>query len=367
MITNFAALTTEQKVVWMRDVYSEARDMMFVNNFMGTSANNMIQKITALTKTEKGEEALMFLVADLVGDGTVGDNQREGNEEEMKSYNAKIRIDLISNQVKNKGKMADQRTVIRFRLQGRDKLAYWLANRTDQLVFLTMSGISYAYYNNGAPRINSQFPDLAFADDVMAPSPSRHVNWNGNELEAGDTSVITTAYTPSYKMLVQIAAYAKNHYIKPLLAGGKEYYMLLVQPGTLAMLKQDPDYLKAIITAMPRSAKNPFFTGGTVTVDGLVLHEHRLVYNTSGAAIGQKWGAAGDVNGTRTLCCGAQALGMVDLGPPEWVEKGFDYETKQGISIDKMLGLLKPQFHSIYDKSIEDFGLLAVNHYLNFI
>ena len=38
------------------------------------------------------------------------------------------------------------------------------------------------------------------------------------------------------------------------------------------------------------------------------------------------------MDGTRTLLCGAQALGMADLGPPEWDEEYFDYKTKQGIN-----------------------------------
>jgi hypothetical protein len=29
-----------------------------------------------------------------------------------------------------------------------------------------------------------------------------------------------------------------------------------------------------------------------------------------------------------------------------------------------MFGFLKPKFYSIYDKSVEDFGMIAVDHYL---
>src|SRR5690606_35287347 len=101
--------------------------------------------------------------ADLVDDGVIGDDEREGNEEEMQNFEVELSIDLISHQVKNKGKMADQKTVINFREQAKDRLAYWLANRIDQLVFLTLSGISYAFHNNGKPRVGSSFPSLAFA------------------------------------------------------------------------------------------------------------------------------------------------------------------------------------------------------------
>lgn len=138
-----------------------------------------------------------------------------------------------------------------------------------------------------------------------------------------------------------------------------------MKPGTLAQLKKDADYQRAVVAlAQKDGAKSPWFTGGTVTIDGAVIHEHRLVYSTTGASAGNKWGAGGNVNGTRTLLCGAQALGMADLGTPEWVEKKFDYDSKVGISIDKMFGLLKPKFYSIYDESVQDFGVLAIDHYL---
>lgn len=362
--TNFAGMIGPQKIVWSRDVWSAARDQMFVKRFIGTSQNSMIQRITELTRTEKGEKVLMQLVADLVEDGVSGDNQREGMEEQMQNFFQEIQIDLLSHQVKNKGKLAEQKTVIKFREMARDRLAYWLANRIDQLVFLTLSGVSYAFTNNGAPRVNSAFPGLSFAADVKPLTTHRHLMWDGSQLLASDTTQIDNTFVANYKMIVDLMAYAKDHYVKPLTDGGKEYYALLVKPGTLAQLKKDPDYQRAIIHAMPRGTTNPFFTGGTVTIDGAVIHEHRLVYNTKGAATGSKWGAASAVDGTRTMLCGAQALGMADLGPPEWDEEYFDYKTKQGISVDKMFGLLQPQFYSIYDQQVETFGAIAVDHFL---
>lgn len=365
MLTNFAALTPQQKIVWSRDVWSAARDMMFIKNFIGTGDNSVIQRITELTKTEKGEKVLMHLVADLVEDGVVGDNEREGNEEAMQSYSQEITIDLMTHSVRNKGKLADQKTVINFRRQGKDKLAFWLANRGDQLAFLTLAGISYAYKNNGAPRVNSPFPQLAFAANVSAPTGKRALMFDGTSLQVSNTSSITTAFVPKYTMIVDLIAYAKEHYVKPLMSGGKAYYVLFVHPQTLAALKKDPDYQRAVVAVATKAGlDSPWFTGATVTVDGAVIHEHNLVYNTKGAAPGSKWGAGGNVNGTRSMLCGAQALGMADLGAPEWTEKLFQYDSQQGINIDKMLGLLKPRFYSIYDGSVEDFSVVTCDHYL---
>lgn len=120
-------------------------------------------------------------------------------------------------------------------------------------------------------------------------------------------------------------------------------------------------YQRAIVTGIERGKDNPFFSGATVTVDGIVFHEHRLVYNTKGAASGSKWGASGTVDGSRMLVCGPQALGFADLGTPEWSEKFFNYDSSPGINVDKMFGFVKPKFYSIYDKSVEDFGVMAVD------
>ena len=362
-LTNFAALTPEQKIVWSRDLWKEARDMSFITKFTG-GENAVIQRITELTKTEKGEKVIMHLLADLVKDGVASDNQREGYEEEMKSYSDEITIDLLSHGVRQKGKLAEQKTVVSFRENARDRLAYWLANRMDQMAFLTMSGIAYSYNNDGSTRSESVLSSLAFASDVSVPTTNRHRRWDATSgLVAGDTTAVDAADVLTYDSIVDIVTYAKTTYLKPIMSGGKEYYVAFVRPEALAQLKKDTDYQNAIVNAQMRGDKNPFFTGGTVTVDGLVLHEHRLVFNTKGATSGVgKWGAGSDIDGSRMLVCGAQALGMADLGNPEWAEKWFEYNSSPGINVDKMFGFLKPKFQNLYTGTVEDFGLVAVDH-----
>ena len=89
----------------------------------------MIQHITELKKTEKGARAVITLLADLEGDGIAGDRTLEGNEEAMKSMDQVIRIDQLRNATRHEGKMADQKSVVNFRENARDKLAYWVADR----------------------------------------------------------------------------------------------------------------------------------------------------------------------------------------------------------------------------------------------
>ena len=365
MLTNFAALTPEQKTIWSMDLWKQARNMSFVNRFLGKGPNALIQHITELKKSEKGARAVITLLADLTGDGVAGDRALEGNEEAMTSFDQVIRIDQLRHANRHEGKMADQRSVVEFRSNSKDVLAYWLSDRIDQMAFLSLGGISYARTNSGALRVGSDLVNLDFAQDVSAPTASRRLRWDGTAktLTAnGASNTIVAADTPSWNMLVQLKAYAKDRYIRGVKeAGGEECYHVFFTPQAMAKLKLDPDFMLNLRHAVQRGAENNLFTGSAVKVDGLYLHEFRHVPNTRTALAGSKYGAAGTVEGCQVLFCGAQALGMADIGNPEWIEKGFDYENQQGIACGKILGFLKPKFSNIYEAgAVEDFGVISV-------
>ena len=64
------------------------------------------------------------------------------------------------------------------------------------------------------------------------------------------------------------------------------------------------------------------------------------------------------------MFCSSQRLAAAPL--KHWAQDNGQlvYGSQVGINVDKMFGFLKPKFYSIYDKSVEDFGLIAVDHYL---
>ena len=362
--TNFALLTNEQKTVWSMDFWRQARNMSFVNKFLGTGEDAVIQHITELKKTEKGARAVITLLADMEGDGVVGDNTLEGNEEQLTSQDKVITIDQLRNANRHEGKMADQKSVVNFRQTSRNKLAYWAADRIDQLAFLTMAGIAYTKMTDGRTRVGSALKNLEFANDVRAPSAKRVFQWdktNGLTL-GGSSSNIAAEDTPTWEMFVQAKAYAKETYLRG--AGGgadSQVYHAFLSPMAMAKLKLDPTYLQNLRHAQ-NSKNDALFSGDSVKLDGIWLHEFRHVPNTRLAASGSKYGAGGAVDGCQILFCGAQALGMADLGAPTWVEKEFDYDNQPGISIGKILGFLKPQFKSQYlgGTTEEDHGVMSI-------
>jgi len=366
--TPFGELQPESKRAWGREAYKQYRDNLFFRKFIGSGENSIVQRITELTKTDKGEKAMIHLVADLKGGGVVGDNTLEGRESDMQSYWQEITIDQLRKGVKNKGRMDDQKSVINFRTTGKDKLGHWMAETLDDLLILTASGISYALECDGSPRVvpvgEDSLADLSFAADVKPPSANRHFRFDGSSLQAGNTASITSGHVLKYGAMVDMMAEAKTRRVKPLRNGGGEYFVWLMHPKAFAQLKKDADFREAVIHAGDRGKNNPVFTGATLTMDGAVIHTSAKAFNTLKAAGGSKWGAAGAVNGTRSLLMGAQALALADLGAINWEEELKDYKNRKGIGVDKMFGVLKPEFMSNYDGTVEDFGLMVLDTYI---
>lgn len=370
MLTNFNLLTTEQKTVWQRDTWHAARNAMFINRFLGEGSEAMIQRIPELKKDEKGARAVITLVADLEGDGVAGDRTLENNEEPIKSYDQVIRLDQMRHANKHEGRMADQKSVVNFRKESKSVLSYWLADRYDQQAFLALSGVAFSLKTNGAARVGSDFPALEYAADVTAPSTNRHLQWDqgtGSLVAPNSATLVNgaigTGDYPTWSMLVQMKAYAKDNFIKPIRGdAGMEVYNIFMTPQGIAKLKLDDNFMQAWRHAQKPGADNPLFKGADVIyVDGLAIYEYRHVYNTKGLSSGSKWGSGGTVDGQRVLLCGAQALGFADIGEPTWVEKGFDYENQQGISVGKIAGFKKPVFRSLVTGTNEDFGVLCVD------
>lgn len=368
--TNFGLLTNEEKTFWSMDFWDQTRNYSFISKFSGSGSNSMVQTISELKATEKGTRAVITLVADSEGDGIVGDRQLKGNEEILKSYEQVIRYDQWRNAHHNEGRMAEQKTIVDFRKQAKDKLAYQLSDRIDQLAFLTLSGVAYTQHNNGRARVGSDLINLEFAADVVAPSSKRNLTWDKSasallvnqgtgSIEAG---AIGTGDYPTWEMFVMAKAYAKDNYLRGTVSGknGEELYHAFLTPQAMAKLKLDPTYRDNLRYAKQRG-DNELFSGDAVKIDGIMLHEFRHVYNTAGAASGSKWGSGGLVDGCQILFCGAQAMAMADIGNADWDEEKDDYNNSFGIAVAKRFGFLKPKFYTQYSGgTVQDHGVISI-------
>ncbi len=366
--TDFGALTPQRKILWSAYTIAAGRDLSFwlgSNGFLGKGledATRPIHYVDELTKDSRGTKCVLPLVHDLIGDGVVGDNLLEGNEEAMTNDYVEIQVDQLRNGAKNSGRLSEQRTVLKFRLQAKDKLAFWKADREDELLFLTAAGVAFTRKTDGSLRGVSQFSQLAFAGDVTAPSSNRAL-YAGT---ATSTATLTTADTMTWKGLHNLKSRAVRRRIKPVRINGKPHYIVIMSPEQFRDLSNDNDYKTAVGNAGVRGKDNPLFKGEAVTVGGLVLYEHNKVYNTLGLASGSKWGAASTVDGAQAMLIGAQALGYAHIGQDSWDESdNTDYKNRIGIAYGTMIGMIKNVFTSNYDldangaRTSQDFSVLS--------
>jgi N4-gp56 family major capsid protein len=361
--TDFGALSAARKTVWAMEVWKHGRDQSFFfsNGFIGSSdtdMNSVIQRVTKLTETERGLECVMQLVQDLQGDGVVGDNELTGSEEALVNDAQTIRIDQLRHGTKSKGEMAEQATVIRFRQQSKDKLGFWVADKSDELMFLTIAGRAYTLKLDGSTRTGSQLPSLSFAADVAAASTNRIMYAGPATSEAS----LTTSDKMSWAVIVSAKAMAIRKRLRPIRSGGKNYYCMVMSSEQARDLRLDPTYQTIAKDAEQRGRDNPLLAGGFKMIDGMVLYEHNKVFNTLGLSSGSKWGAAGTVNGAQAQLLGAQAAGIAMIGFPFWREAEItDYGNRPGIGVGRKIGMLKPRFISNFDGgSREDFGTIAI-------
>ncbi len=361
-LTDFSSLSAAQKKVWSTKVWREGRDQAFwfVNGFMGRDtgdATKPVHYVTELTKTERGDQCVMQIVLDLLGDGVVGDNELEGAEENLVNDSITIKTDQLRHGVKSKGRMAEQKTVIRFREQAQDKLAFWLADSLDELGFLTASGVAYTKQTNQALRsATSQWPSLAFAADVAVPTSNRTIYLNSTS-----TATLAVTDTLTWDSIHDANAKAKRKRIKPIRINGQSFYAVIVSPEQLRDLKKDDDYKNAVARAGTRGPDNPLFRGAVTVVDGIMIFESNKVITTQGLASGSKWGAASTVDGAQALLLGAQALGFARIGEAAWEESdNTDYGNKQGVAYGRIIGFIKPKFKSNVDGSTEDFSVISI-------
>ncbi|MGE0723266.1 MAG: N4-gp56 family major capsid protein [Alphaproteobacteria bacterium] len=363
-LTDFGSLSTAKKVVQTLMVMKAGRDrsLMMASGMIGKNddSNRPIQLVSELNSSDRGQSAIIHLIQDLNGDGVVDDQLLEGNEERLNNETLSIQLSQLRHGVKNMGRMSDQKTVLRFRNQTKDKLGHWWGRITDELAFMTMAGMSYGLNLDGSVRAGSRLPNLAFASDVTAPSTNRKL-YAGS---ATSTATLTASDKMSWNLLLKAKAFAERMKINPLMMEGQSRYIVLLSTESGADLEMDDDYKAITKSAGVRGPKNPLFTGELADVGGLLLYKHNRIPTTRGLASGSKYGAAGTVEGAKCLLIGAQAMAYARIGEAQWEESdNTDYKNRIGVGFGQIIGMRKSIFNARISGSLslEDFSTVTID------
>lgn len=358
-----------------KKIWKQLRARSLMDQLASEKGDSAVERITELKGTTWGKRAILTLIPDDTSYGVVGDSQLETREVGITAHDIEVTFDQFRKAYRNVGRMDDRTYFFKFAQQVSDQLAYWAADIKDRMFMNTIAGVSYAYEVDGRLRESScEWNHNAFAGHVTAPSTNRHFRWDVNgttkTLQSGSNAATTELVAgdiPSWDMFIDMRTELPLMRIKPirgLWGNGSDLYVCIVHPRTMTSIKKDATFQQNLRDALQRGEKNPIFTGAeTYMVDGILLISHRYAYTTLGAASGSKWGAAGTVDGARSIFLGAQAVGMLEMQGPRIVTEEFDYKNSQGIAMDLQFGMRKIVWPDQYaGNANEDFGVCCVDH-----
>lgn len=333
---NTGSKSTMRPQLWQRTTLIDAIEEIFFKQ-----AGMMSAKVSAPApiflkpdfKTKKGAKVTIPLVIKPSGEGIDGDNEVEGNEEELTTYSQDIEIDQKRNSIRLKGEMDEQKNALNMRKIARSSLATWQAEIMTKEIFRKGGGIT----------------SYTFSNTPVAPHATR-VIYGGNATSDSD---IDSADKMSLALLFKISnsIVSMTPLIKPIRYKGRNYFLMLIHPRQRFDLMQDDSYLTLQKDAGLRGLKNPLFSGADAIVDNLILHAHNYVPTFS------NWGGTGDQPGARALVMGAQAIVMAFGKEGKWVEKSFDMGNKWAICTGAIWGVQKTIFNSV------DHALVSVDTY----
>lgn len=363
-MANTATISALQQSLWSKDLLDDVmRDVKNVMQFVGDGPNNVVQ-ISRDLATKKGSNETFGLVARLKNDGVTGDDELEGNEESMLSYDENVVIDQIRNAVRLKGKLDAQKVIYDQIASARENLRTWLKEFIIRQIFFKLGGVTNTTLTDtngvviGGRATWSNTPDYIPDADEAAGSGNRYLCAKSTGTDAigvGDTltlDLVTSAYTK---------AKLTNPQIQPLDLDGDSAYVMFVHPLSARDLRKSSDWKTAQEYAKVRSDKNPVFRGALGYWSNVLLIENEFVPWLDTVAAGNSFRGAATgtdclVNISRNLLCGRQAVLMAEASNPEaLVVETFDYKNKDGVAVSYIGGLQKAMFNS------KEFGVIAVD------
>lgn len=315
---------------WAPDLMKESLKKTQAMKFMGKTSNSLCQMKMELEK-EAGDRIRFGIRYQLEGDGVIGDEVLEGNEEALVTFHDDILIDQSRHAVRSDGKMSEQRVPFNVRSEARDGLADWWADKIDTAFFNQLAGNSGV--TNGT-KIGHNTP--------TAPDSEHWIISNqGTEASLGSSNIFTLG---AIDIMIEKAETLKIP-IRPLdLGQGQKKYVLFMHPYQITQMRTNTatgqwlDIQKAAMSG-GQVTRSPIFTGAQGEYNNVVIHSSTRVPSVV-------------ANTRRAIFCGAQALAMAygqgsgGSVPYSWKEELFDYGNSLGVAAGAIWGLKKVRFNS---------------------
>lgn len=337
-VTRFASNDSLTRKKWARELFSILLKAIEFNDLIGTSSSSIVQMKKDLGKGE-GDEITFGIRLPLTGEGIVGYDTVEGNEEKMVFRNFKMTIEELNHAVDTGGRMEEQRVPINLLQEGKDALQEWWQDKLSDLLFAHLC-------SDTTFKINGK----TFAQDPAAPDTYHHFKVN-DVAEASMTAAdeLDLAFLDRMKQAAEApdqATWGTDHYrVRPLNINGKKYYRVILHNYVFDRLRQNMnvgqwgDLLRSAQKLQIPNVEfeyNGMLVSKSERIRSLVPNVYRNVLLGCQAAV-MAWGGAGESKSTTM----------------SFVPYTKDAERYVMIRGGGILGIKKVQFNS------KDYGVLT--------
>lgn len=303
-LTELTAVDKAVPEVWAKELLIDAEKMMFWKDYEGEQGSGMpVIRKDDLAK-QPGDTVRIITMSHLTGAGQTGDTANLTDNEEALSIGEVVLTLAIKAHAVKYTKYADQRAIFNVRQAAQGRLAYWLADKLDQSMFIVAS--TSATYN--------LYGGSATADTGLASS------------DVFNTTAIR-----------KIKAKLRENKAMPIkVEDGNEYYIIVIHPFDEYNLKADSVWQQAQREANQRGLTNPIFTGALGVYDGCIIRvSHNTPNGSANATTGADAGIGTGVNAvSHVIAFGGEAFARAYGQYPTWLEETKDYGRKLGIGTD---------------------------------
>ena len=212
---------------WSKDLFRIILPAVEFNDLVGKGSDAIVQSRTELGKGE-GDKITFGIRLPLTGEGIVGNNTVEGNEEELRFKDFDMTIEELNHAVDTGGKMEEQRVPYDLMVEGKDGLADWWSDKLSDIVIATLCGDT-----------TFKIAGDDFAQACQDPDTGHHLEMN-DVAEASQTAADTMDLGFLDRMKQRAEMPATDCYkVRPLKRGGKNYYRVVLHTYVYDALRQN--------------------------------------------------------------------------------------------------------------------------------
>ena len=270
---------------WAKDLFKIILPAVEFNDLVGKGTDAIVQSRTELGKGE-GDTITFGIRLPLTGEGVVGNDTVEGNEERLLFKDFSMTIEELNHAVDTGGKMEEQRVPYDLMAEGRDALGDWWADKLSDLVIATLGGDS-----------TFKIAGVDFAQAITEPDADHLVLVN-DVAEASMTSADIMDLNHLDRMKQKAEMPATGCYkVRPLKRGGKNYFRVILHNYVFDALRENTNVGQW--GDLLRSANKLAIPNVEIEYNGMLIGKSERVRMVQGAS------ATGGVY--RNVLLGAQA------------------------------------------------------------